>query len=129
MKEQIIGYKVSCTLCGKKLTDISDEKLKKKLVKHVDNECKAAKDMKSWEEKGIFNEMMKLIRLEAISKDIKKLLKKYTIEEIRNALLDIEIGETKRKKKKQKSYSSGFLKIGLIRSIRLPKKSVGHKYQ
>ena len=91
MKEQIIGYKVSCTLCGKKLMDISDEKLKKKLTKHVDNECKTAKEMKSWEEKGIFKEMMALLRLDAIRKDVKKLLKNYTIEEIRKTLEAIEI--------------------------------------
>ena len=95
MKEQIVGYKVSCKLCGKKLMDVSDEKLKKKLTKHVDNECKTAKDMKSWEEKGIFKEMMALLRKEAIHKDVKKLLKNYTAEEIRTALEDIEIEEIK----------------------------------
>lgn len=91
MKEQIVGYKVSCKLCGKKLIDVSDEKLKKKLTKHIDYECKTAKEMKSWEEKGIFKEMMALLRKEAIHNDVKKLLKSYTPIEIKEALEDIEI--------------------------------------
>lgn len=95
MKEQMIGYKVSCKLCSKKLIDVSDEKLKKKLVGHIDSECKTAKEMKSWEKKGIFKEMMALLRLGAIRKDIKKLLKNYTVEEIQKALVDIEIEEIK----------------------------------
>ena len=91
----IIAYKTSCSLCGKKFMGISKEKLSKELVRHIDNECKTAKDMKSWEKQGIFKEMMKLIRLEVIEKDVKKLLKYYTFAEIRKALDDIEIMETK----------------------------------
>ena len=86
-----VAYKTSCTLCGKKLVSISKEKLHKNLVNHVDDECKTAKDMKSWEKKGIFKEMMALLRLEVIREDVKKLLKNYTIEEIREALIDIEL--------------------------------------
>ncbi len=97
MKEQIVGYKVSCKLCGKKLTDISDEKLKKRLAEHIDNECKTAKEMKSWEEKGIFKEMMALLRIDQIRKDVKKLLKSYTATEIKEALEDIEIEEIGKK--------------------------------
>jgi len=74
---------------------ISKEEITKKLASHLDNECKTAKEMKSWEEKGIFKEMMALIRLDAIRTDVKKLLKNYTIEEIREALIDIEIEDNK----------------------------------
>lgn len=94
-KVGIVAYKTSCSLCGRKFVSISKEKLNKELVKHIDNDCKTAKDMKSWEEKGIFKEMMAVIRLEIIRKDVKKLLKNYTIEEIRKALEDIEIDEIK----------------------------------
>jgi len=89
----IVAYKTSCTLCGQKFVGIDKDKISKELVKHIDNECKTAKDMKSWEEKGIFNEMMAMIRIDAIRKDVKKLLKNYTIEEIRKALEDLEIEE------------------------------------
>ena len=97
MKEKvgIVAYKTSCSLCGKKFVGISKEKLSKELVKHIDNECKTAKDMKSWEKQGIFREMMELIRLDVIEKDVKKLLKHYTFAEIRKALEDIEIMEMK----------------------------------
>ena len=53
-KVGIIAYKTSCTLCGKKFVGISKDKISKELIKHIDNECKTAKDMKSWEKKVIF---------------------------------------------------------------------------
>lgn len=90
-KTSLIAYKTICSLCGKKFIGSSKEEIQKELVSHIDNECKTAKDMKSWEEKGIFKEMMALIRKDVIRKDVKKLLKNYTAEEIREALTDIEI--------------------------------------
>jgi len=98
-KAIIIAYKTSCSLCGKKFVGVDKNKLSKEVVKHIDNECKTAKDMKSWEEKGIFKEMMVMIRVDVIRKDVKKLLKSYTIEEIRKALEDIEIEEIDKKLK------------------------------
>jgi len=96
-KAIIVAYKTSCSLCGKKFVGVEKDKLSKEVVKHIDNECKTAKDMKSWEEKGIFKEMMAMIRQDQIRKDVKKLVKSYSIEEIRKALEDIEIDELHKK--------------------------------
>jgi len=93
MKEKLvrIEYKVSCNLCGEKLTDVSKESLEKKLENHVDKECETVKQWKSWKKKGIYNQMMSIIRSDVIRKDVKKLLKNYSAEEIRKALEDLEI--------------------------------------
>ena len=85
-KETVTIYQVKCSLCGQKIQSAEKDGCKELLSKHVDNECESVKTMRGWEKEGIFKEMMALLRLEGLNKHLKKLLKHYTIEEIKEAL-------------------------------------------
>lgn len=83
-------YQTTCKLCGKKIVGITKERAKENLIKHVDGDCVIAKQMKEWQNKGIYKNMMKILRLQGLEDDLKKLLKHYTKEEIERILNKIE---------------------------------------
>lgn len=96
-KRQVLIYEAKCSLCGQKIQGATEEETRTKLVSHIDNECTAAATMRSWEEQGIYKEMMSaardLGRAENLDKALHKLLKKYSIDEIQHALEMIEMME------------------------------------
>lgn len=87
-------YQTTCKLCGEKIVGITKEKAKENIVKHVDNDCVTAKQMKEWQDKGIYRDMMKMLRLQGLDDELKKLLKKllkyYTKEEVEKALYRVK---------------------------------------
>jgi len=84
-------YEVKCKLCGEKIRSAEKSGCQELLVKHIDNECKIAKTMKDWEQRGIYKEMMGFLKIEGLDKDLKKLLKHYSIEEIKDAIERLEV--------------------------------------
>lgn len=86
-------YTVKCSLCGRKMMEATSELLRGRLVTHIDDECEVAKTMRRWEEQGIYKQMMSLLREGELIKDLRKLLKHYSIEEIRKALETIELSD------------------------------------
>lgn len=92
-KGTVTLYEVKCKLCGKKIRSTKKGGCGELLIQHIDNECEIAKAMKDWEKRGIYKEMMGFLREEGLDKDLKKLLKHYSIEEIRNALERLEIAD------------------------------------
>lgn len=92
-KKQLSIYKVKCKLCGTKIKHVNKEECSKLLNEHLENDCPTMKKMKEWEKKGIYKEMMALLREQGLVQDLKKILKHYKPEEIRKALETIELGE------------------------------------
>ncbi len=88
---RMVIYQVNCRLCGEKLQAPTSEELKQKLHDHIDKECKAAQRMRGWEKDGIFKDMMHVLRDQALSDALEKLVKKYSLEEVKDALETIEL--------------------------------------
>ena len=84
-------YHTKCKLCGKKITGMTEETCQKALISHIDNECEGAKQLREWSSAGIYLEMMKIIREDELVKRLQKILKDYTVEEIRQALDLVEL--------------------------------------
>jgi len=95
-QQKITVYEVKCRLCGQKIRSISQDECEQKLSHHIDNECAIASTMRDWDKRGIYKEMMEYIAQEALIDELKKLLKHYTIEQIKEALENIELEEWKR---------------------------------
>lgn len=87
---EILIYETKCSLCGLKMQDPAEEALRTKLVSHIDNECAVATTIRDWGREGIYKDMIGLLRLESLDKVLRRLLKKYSAEEIRRALETIE---------------------------------------
>lgn len=75
-----------CSLCGQKIQGITEEEARRKLVSHIDDDCTTATTLRSWEEQGIYKEMVGLVRLRSLDKVLRRLLKRYSIDEIRETL-------------------------------------------
>ena len=89
-KMKITIYEAKCRLCGQKIQATSEEQGAKRLSDHIDNDCKTAKTMREWDKQVIYKEMMSFLREEALRKDIKKLLKHYTLEQIKQTVETLE---------------------------------------
>lgn len=92
-KEKVTIYEVKCSLCGQKIRGSTSAECKQRLSSHIDNDCKTASTMRDWKKQGIYKEMMSFIRGDQLTEKLKKLLKHYTVEEIKEALETIEITE------------------------------------
>ena len=92
-KVQISIYHVKCKLCGKKIEHPNKQECSKLLNQHLENDCPTMKKMKDWRKKGIYKEMMALLREQGLITDLKKILKHYSAKEICKALNVIELGE------------------------------------
>lgn len=69
-------YKVKCTLCGESFNG-TEGTCTKWLGDHVEHNCLMAKLMTQWERDGVLYEILKILRQEAISRALKKLIQKY----------------------------------------------------
>jgi len=92
-KQHIVVYETKCRLCGEKIQATTDEECRQRLCDHLDYKCKVANTMREWEKAGIYKEMVSLLSQEGLINDLKKLLKKHSIEEIRDVLEKIELEE------------------------------------
>ena len=90
MTSRVTIYEVKCSLCKQKIKATSEEECRKRLSDHIDNECETAKTMRDWDKRGIYKEMMGFLREEALTKDLKKLLKHYSLDELKDALDKLE---------------------------------------
>lgn len=90
-KGTVTLYEVKCSLCGEKIRSPEKGGCRELLSSHIDNDCKTVKQMREWEKQGVCKEMMGLLRLQGLDKDLKKLLKHYSFEEIKDAIERLEI--------------------------------------
>lgn len=90
-EQKVTIYEVKCSLCGQKIRGVTDKECRERLSSHINNDCETAKTMRSWEKQGIYKEMTGFLRQDALIRKLKKLLKHYTIEEIKNGLESIEL--------------------------------------
>ena len=89
-KGTVTLYEATCSLCKQKIRSPDKGGCRELLVKHIDNECEIAKTLKEWEKEGIYKEMMGFLREAAILKQVKKLVKKYGFEQVKQALNELE---------------------------------------
>lgn len=89
--QQIEVWQTKCKLCDEKIQGITKADIREALKDHVENKCDGAKALRRWEKEGIYDDMMGLLRREALEKDLKKILKYYSKEEIENALESMEV--------------------------------------
>lgn len=92
-KQTIVVHEVKCRLCGEKIQAATDEECRQKLCDHIDHGCETAKHMREWQSEGIDKEMLGLLSQESLIDKLKKLLKKVSLEDIRDALEKIELEE------------------------------------
>ena len=85
-KGTVTLYEAKCSLCGKKIRSPEKGGCQKLLADHIDNECETARTMRNWEKQGIYKEMVGFLREEALDKNLKKLLKHYSLDELKDAL-------------------------------------------
>jgi len=90
-KGTVTIYETKCRLCGQKIRSPEKGGCQKLLEDHVDNECETAKTYRDWDKRGIYKKMMGFLRLSALDKDLKKLLKHYSVEEIKDAVERLEV--------------------------------------
>ena len=86
---KITIYQTTCQLCKVKLSGLTPEDCQRRLKEHL-ADCHTAQVIRDWEAKGIYKEMIDTLRYENLMSDLRKLLKLFTIEEIRGTLRDIE---------------------------------------
>lgn len=90
MEKQLAVYEVKCCLCRQKIQSPTKDECKQNLSQHIDNECKVASTMRDWDRQGIYKEMISFLREDALIDKLKKFLKHYTIEQMKEALEEIE---------------------------------------
>jgi len=89
----ILGFQTKCKLCGVLIKGYTKAEVTKKFHHHIDNECRVAQKMKEWEKEGVYNEMMTMLSQSALIDSLEKLVKKYSLEKVKEALETIELGQ------------------------------------
>ena len=85
-----IGFKVKCRLCGIELQAPTGQELKEKLHNHIDKDCEVAKTLRDWDKAGVFQDMVALLGRQAVSKELQKLIKRYSLETVKEELEFLE---------------------------------------
>lgn len=87
---EITLYEVKCKLCEITIRATTEKECREALVSHIDNDCTGAKWLRELGRKGIYRETIQFLRIEELEKKLRRLLKKYTIEEVRRVLEVLE---------------------------------------
>ncbi len=82
----VMGYKTKCPLCGDVMKALTRDSCSDKLTKHIDNKCKAAKLLKVYDKAGLLNDLLVFNQGRVLGDKLKKILKDFSIDEIRDEL-------------------------------------------
>lgn len=83
---KVTVYQTNCKLCGHKIQGVSEEQCRERLIAHIDSQCKGASFVRDLGERGIYKETIQIMRGESLARKLEKLLKTYSIGEIRREL-------------------------------------------
>lgn len=83
-------WQTECGLCKKKFKGMTKEEVEKIRNEHVKNDCKVAQTLIEWDKKGITQDMVKFYEMDALETKLKKLIKEYTFEKVKDMLDSLE---------------------------------------